>query len=185
MSINHFQLGYSKQLYYFLNFSSDTARLHYLERNGDADQEKGVYNIRLDANNAEAEGMYLGYTFSWKDLRVNTILTYLNLQDLYYGQASGTFDPAVTTDNDTNILIDYAYPEDKIFDRDVLLLDHYNQDNPFYVRRFHDELVQIDQQRFLATSHYRWRGQWRFLCYFALLVPEDRSSRPGAIEAEF
>ena len=70
-------------------------------------------------------------------------------------------------------------------DRDVLLLDHYNQDNPFYVRRFHDELVQIDQQRFLATSHYRWRGQWRFLCYFALLVPEDRSSHPGAIEAEF
>ncbi|KRQ24264.1 hypothetical protein AOT93_24520 [Mycobacteroides sp. H110] len=54
---------------------------------------------------------------------------------------------------------------------DVVLLDHDNPDNPPYIRRFHDELAQIDGQRFLATSHYWWHGRWRFACFFALLLP--------------
>ncbi|SHU55459.1 Uncharacterised protein [Mycobacteroides abscessus subsp. abscessus] len=57
-------------------------------------------------------------------------------------------------------------------DRDVVLLDHDNPANPPYIRRFHDELVQIDRQRFIATSHYWWHGRWRFVCFFALLQPE-------------
>lgn len=117
--LNHFQIGYSKHLYYYLNFSNDTARLHYLEQNGGLGREKGTYNIYLKANSAEAEGLHLGYTVSWRGLTVKTILTYLTLQDLYYGEASGFFDPAGTLNNQTNIVIDYAYPEDKIFDRPV------------------------------------------------------------------
>src|SRR5690606_39253867 len=46
-------------------------------------------------------------------------LTYLKLQDLYYGEAFGFFDPAQTLDNNTYIVIDYAYPEDRIFEREV------------------------------------------------------------------
>ena len=57
-------------------------------------------------------------------------------------------------------------------DRDVLILDHDRPNNPSYIRRFHDELVQIDAERFLATSHYRVQDRWRFLCFFALLIPE-------------
>lgn len=117
--LNRVHIGYSKHLYYFLNFSDDTARLHYLERNGGLKQEKSTYDIYLDANNAEAEGLHLGYTASWRGLTVKTTLTYLNLQDLYYGEAYGLFDPSETMNNQTRITIDYAYPEDRIFERDV------------------------------------------------------------------
>lgn len=118
-SINRVQIGYSKHLYYYLNFSNDTARLHFQEQNNHLDKEKETYDIYLDANNAEAEGMYLGYDFSWNGLTLGATLTYLKLQDLYYGKAFGFFDPAQTFNNNTHIVIDYAYPEDRIFERDV------------------------------------------------------------------
>lgn len=117
--INRLQIGYSKHLYYYLNFSEDTARLHFLERNDRLDQDKSTFNIHLDANNAEAEGLFLGYDLSWRGLTIGATLTYLKLQDVYYGQAFGFFDPAQSLDNQTQIVIDYAYPEDKIFERDV------------------------------------------------------------------
>ena len=53
-------------------------------------------------------------------------------------------------------------------DRDVLLLDHDTAANPPYIRRFHDELVRVDDGLYLATSHYRVRDELRLLCYFAL-----------------
>lgn len=119
VSINRFQFGFSKHIYYYLNFSADTARLHFLERNNRLDQDKSTFNIHLDANNAEAEGLYLGYDFSWNGLTVGATLTYLTLEELYYGEAVGFFDPAQTLDNRTQIVIDYAYPEDRIFEKDV------------------------------------------------------------------
>jgi len=53
-------------------------------------------------------------------------------------------------------------------DRDVVWLDHDRETNPGYVRRFHDELVQVDDGLYLATSHHRSGDDLRFLCYFAL-----------------
>lgn len=62
-----------------------------------------------------------------------------------------------------------AYVGPSLFaDRDVLLLDHDTAANPPYIRRFHDELVQIEDGLFLATSHYRLKGELRFAAYFAL-----------------
>lgn len=119
VNINRFQIGVSKHLYYYLNFSNDTARLHYLERNGQLDTDKSTFNIHLDANNAEAEGLFLDYEFSWNALSVGATLTYLKLQDLYYGYAQGFFDPAQTLNNNTYLIIDYAFPEDRIFEKDV------------------------------------------------------------------
>lgn len=57
-------------------------------------------------------------------------------------------------------------------DRDVVLLDHDNDANPPYIRRFHDELVHIDTGLYLATSHYRVNGGLRYLCHFALATDE-------------
>lgn len=57
-------------------------------------------------------------------------------------------------------------------DRDVVLLDHDSDANPPYIRRFHDELVQIDSGLYLATSHYRVNGTLRYLCHFALATDE-------------
>ncbi|GAA4807930.1 hypothetical protein ACFQ0K_02500 [Nocardioides caeni] len=53
-------------------------------------------------------------------------------------------------------------------DRDVVFLDHDNANNPGYIRRFHDELVAIDEGLYLATSHYRDGERLRYLCHFAL-----------------
>lgn len=117
-TINRVHLGYTKQLYYYLNFSHDTALLHYRERNN-IKHDKTTFDIYLNANNAEAEGFYLGYTVEWKGLSVNATLNYLDLEELYYGEAFGFFDPAETASNRTEITIDYAYPEDRIFDRPV------------------------------------------------------------------
>ena len=53
-------------------------------------------------------------------------------------------------------------------DRDVVLLDHDQPSNPSWVRRFHDEVVEVDDGVYLATSHHRTDGGLRFLCHFAL-----------------
>lgn len=53
-------------------------------------------------------------------------------------------------------------------DREVVFLDHDNANNPGYVRRFHDELVAIEDGLYLATSHYRDGERLRYLCHFAL-----------------
>jgi hypothetical protein len=53
-------------------------------------------------------------------------------------------------------------------DREVLLLDHDHPANPSYIRRFHDELVQIDEGLYLATSHYRVSARLRYVCHFGL-----------------
>lgn len=53
-------------------------------------------------------------------------------------------------------------------DRDVLLLDHDHAGNPAWVRRFHDELVRIEDGLYLATSHHGQAGELRRVAYFAL-----------------
>lgn len=65
-------------------------------------------------------------------------------------------------------------------DRPVLLLDHDSPRNPPYIRSFHDELVQIADNLFLATSHYRVRGRLRYLCHFALAFGEREQTAPPA-----
>lgn len=53
-------------------------------------------------------------------------------------------------------------------DRDVLLIDHNLPGNPDWVRRFHDELVEVSPGLYLASSHLRVRNQLRFMSYFTL-----------------
>lgn len=62
-------------------------------------------------------------------------------------------------------------------ERDVVFLDHDSPANPAYVRRFHDELVQVEEGLWLATSHLRRGGHpgdghpgdgLRYVCHFAL-----------------
>jgi hypothetical protein len=56
-------------------------------------------------------------------------------------------------------------------DREVVFLDHDAPENPSYVRRFHDELVEIEHGLYLATSHHRREGELEYLCHFALARP--------------
>lgn len=56
-------------------------------------------------------------------------------------------------------------------DRDVVLLDHDEPGNPSWVRRFHDELVEVAPGIHLATSHHRTPQGLRPLAHFALVGP--------------
>lgn len=53
-------------------------------------------------------------------------------------------------------------------DRDVLFIDHDLSGNPGWVRRFHDELVDVSPGLYLASSHLRVRDELRFMSYFTL-----------------
>ena len=53
-------------------------------------------------------------------------------------------------------------------DRDVVILDHDQKGNPSWVRAFHDELIQVAENQFLATSHQRVKGRLVFRSYFTL-----------------
>lgn len=63
--------------------------------------------------------------------------------------------------------------ESAFSDRQVLLLDHDRWENPVYIRRFHDEVVQMDGDTLLATSHYNVAGKLRLLAYFAIQLRGD------------
>ena len=52
-------------------------------------------------------------------------------------------------------------------DQDVLIINHNLSANPNGVRRYHDEMVQIDTDLYLATSHYRIGKKLKFVSYFA------------------
>ncbi len=52
-------------------------------------------------------------------------------------------------------------------DQDVLIINHNLSANPNWVRRYHDEMVQIDTDLYLATSYYRVGKKLKFVSYFA------------------
>ncbi|NNG83327.1 hypothetical protein [Acinetobacter sp. ANC 5378] len=52
-------------------------------------------------------------------------------------------------------------------DQDVLIINHDLSANPNWVRRYHDEMVQIDTHIYLATSYYRVGKKLKFVSYFA------------------
>lgn len=52
--------------------------------------------------------------------------------------------------------------------RDVVFINHDLPGNPSWVRRFHDELVEITPGLYLATSHITVSGELRFMSHFAL-----------------
>ena len=52
-------------------------------------------------------------------------------------------------------------------DQKVLIINHDLSTNPSWVRRYHDEMVQIDPHIYLATSYYRMGEKLKFVSYFA------------------
>ena len=52
-------------------------------------------------------------------------------------------------------------------DRDIVRLDHDLPTNPFWVRIFHDELVEMRSGLYLTCSHLRIGIQLRYVSYFA------------------
>ncbi|OTG77106.1 hypothetical protein B9T26_00555 [Acinetobacter sp. ANC 4169] len=52
-------------------------------------------------------------------------------------------------------------------DQPVLIINHNLANNPLWVRRYHDEMVQISSHIYLATSHYKIGNKLKFVSYFA------------------
>lgn len=52
-------------------------------------------------------------------------------------------------------------------DRQVAYLDHDQATNPGWVRRFHDEMVELHPGFYLACSHYKMGETLRYMSYFA------------------
>lgn len=115
LSYRNWAFGYSRNLYYFLNFTEDASQLLYLERNGQLRSQQEVLDIYFRANNAAGEGAYLSYSHQWRHFEFATTVTYLTLNDLTYGEGEGVFDPGKPLANSTHMVIDYAFRKDRIF----------------------------------------------------------------------
>lgn len=59
--------------------------------------------------------------------------------------------------------------------RDVILLDHDLPENPSWVRRYHDELVEMRRGLYLTCSHFKMGGRLRYASYFAFDFGHVRS----------
>lgn len=62
----------------------------------------------------------------------------------------------------------YVTAEKSAFDnREVILINHDVPENPYWVRIFHDELVEIAPKLYLASSHLKVGKKLRYISYFA------------------
>lgn len=59
--------------------------------------------------------------------------------------------------------------EQSLFDnKKVLIIDHNHLQNPKWVRRYHDEAIEIAPHVYLAKSYYPRNGKLRLVSYFVL-----------------
>lgn len=115
LSYRDWAFGYSRNLYYFLNFSEGASQLLYAERNGQLRAQQEVLDVYFRANNASGQGAYLRYSRQWGNVELAATVTYLTLSDLTYGEGEGVFDPGKPLANNTHLVIDYAFRKDRIF----------------------------------------------------------------------
>lgn len=113
------EVGVTGRYHYYLSFSEDTARWHYLEENDQIDDVKETFDVFLKANNVRGGGYYLAQTFSYPNIDFFVRLSHLNLNRLTYGTAEGVYDPALHEGNQTDLIVDYAYTEERILNREV------------------------------------------------------------------
>ena len=64
-------------------------------------------------------------------------------------------------------------------ERDIVCLDHDLPTNPYWVRIFHDELVEMRSGLYLTCSHLRLGGKLIYLSYFAFDFGQPKSCLVG------
>lgn len=106
---------------YFAEYSSDTGQIIFAERNEQALAD-GDYEVDLRVNRLQAFGPRLGYRRDLFDgrLTLGAHVSGLFTSDLLDGTVEGS--ATVFNDGDDvsgNLLVDYAYENDLIFDREV------------------------------------------------------------------
>lgn len=117
-----FELAIFWRYDYFLTFSPDTAWLFYLDKNVDSDDRPDLelknYDVRLNANHIESQGVAIGYSFYvLPELAIKTRLNYFNSGNMTNGSLTGN----ITTSSDDysgTLYLDYAYKHDSLLDRE-------------------------------------------------------------------
>lgn len=102
---------------YYMEFTPETADLIYRDKNDLSASPNREYPIELEANHLRAKGIKLAYNFApLQNLQIKVAASYLQADVLIDGDINGEI---VTTTNDLTgeLHLDYAYTDDKLFDR--------------------------------------------------------------------
>jgi hypothetical protein len=118
-----FELSVISRYDYFLEFTSDTVDLVYVDKNDLSVEKNRQYNTRLVVNHIEANGLKFAYKFEpSENFNFGLAASYLTSSDFTDGKITG----GIQTTEDAytgGLFLDYAYTEDKLLDREVSSLD--------------------------------------------------------------
>ncbi|GLS26398.1 hypothetical protein [Marinibactrum halimedae] len=123
-SIGAWKIGVFKRIDYFLEFTSDTAEVVYLNEN-DLSLESGkVYQINLEPNTLESTGLGVEYDWSFPEswtftqqLNLQTRINYFRAEEIHHGRLWGQLSADPETDFSGDLFLDYDYTEDSLLDR--------------------------------------------------------------------
>ncbi|MFT7561705.1 MAG: hypothetical protein ACI93R_003634 [Flavobacteriales bacterium] len=113
-----FSYGLVSRFDYFLEFTNDTAEIFYADKNDVALDQNRTYSIDLKANHVSARGFKLGYLGKITnafDYQIH--MSFINAYSMLVGRLTGELN-GLGGDTSGDLVIDYQYSRDTIFDRE-------------------------------------------------------------------
>lgn len=105
---------------WYLDYSSDTFKVHAQTTNREDVDENDTYNIHLEANHLISEGIKLAYSPSITDnFHTHFAVSYLNAKELMDGKLWGAFTKKGRTDYQGQLYLDYSFTDDELLDYDM------------------------------------------------------------------
>ncbi len=116
----HWGVGLLQRYDYDLRFSQETAEFFWLTKNKRELPTGRKYSLDLQANAIHSTGLRISFTDSLTDsFNYNFGLSYLQASYTLNGQIEGDATAINDSDYDFQGVVDYAYTEDPLFDRQV------------------------------------------------------------------
>ena len=109
---------------WFLSFSEDTMELYGTTVNGGLIDSDRTYNLALETNHIQSEGLRIGYQYNMNSVNLYAAASYLNAKKLMVGDSSGSASLTGSCGDDLkcysgNLNLSYTYTEDELFSRDI------------------------------------------------------------------
>jgi len=116
----HWGVGFVQRSDFDLRFSKDTAELYWRSANKKPLPLGRAYSTALDANGLKASGLRLMFADAWgESAHYSFGLSYLRATYILDGSMGGAANVVNESDYEFELLIDYHYTEDSLFDRTV------------------------------------------------------------------
>ncbi len=113
------QVGVFTRYDYLLEFNSDTVELFYRDSNDLPFPINRTYNVNIEPNHIEAEGIGVGYQFVvTPSLTITPRLNYLKADAATRGFLRGEIIANEDGDYEGELVLDYIYEEDILLDRE-------------------------------------------------------------------